>query len=266
MRHLVLLTLAVFAALDAGSSRAEEEHAAIATAADKHRLDLTYLAIETFDTFVDTDVLLISYTMSLSERMRAGLTVGGIFVTDHPDPGDTDTQKSTERGPSDTLLSFQYDFSENITVSPWIPRSLGLNTQLLIPTGDADKGLSLDAWLLDVGLGWPIDLFLGISMVPGIGYNWTFAEGEQTVPASQAYLTFPFVWVSHSGFWIEYSYWVSRELDADDWLDDHALTAGKMFRNGFAISLNVGSVERVGPVYAPDDEQVVFNLHYQFGQ
>jgi len=259
------LLVALFAILIANVAQAGEEDVGGDAAEGKHRLDLTYLKVSTFDTNVRVNYLLFGYTRSFNSGIRTGVQTGLLLVSDSPSPDSVAMETTTERYLADTTLTFQYDFSEEIAASPWVPDTLGLNAQLTLPTGNADNALGIDAWFLSVGAGWGGNPIWDLWLVPAVGYEFTFAEGDSAIPVSNAYATLPVIWVAPSGLWIGYSLTLRRDIEANEWLDDHGLTVGKMFRNGFGLSLDFGDSDRVGPVSIPDDDQLVINFHYQFG-
>ena len=265
IRIVFALLFIVSASPVAVVAQEDDEGAGDDIAAGKHRLDLTYLDLETFDTNQIYNVVLFGYTRTFNSDMRAGIRTGIAFIQDRPSPDSPSTQTINEVGPSDTVLTFQYDFSQRLTASPWVPNTLGLNAQLNIPTGDEEEGLGLDTWLLSFGAGWGVNLVKGFWLQPAIGYEFTFSEGDLAVPSRRAYATVPLIWISPSGFWIGYAPTLAYEREDHKWLHDRGLTVGKMFRNGLGLSLDYGSLDRVGPVPAPDDAQLVLNLYYQFG-
>ena len=266
MMHIgpVLLVFAS-AVIFAEAVPASEENVAGNAGEGKHRLDLTYLKVSTFDTNVRINYLLFGYTRSFNSGIRAGVQTGFLLVNDSPSPDSNTTETTSERYLADTTLTFQYDFSEEIAASPWVPDTLGLNAQLTMPTGNADNAVGIDAWFLSVGAGWGGNPVWDLWLVPALGYEFTFAEGDRAIRVSNAYATLPIIWVVPSGFWIGYSITIRRDIEADEWLDDHGLTIGKMFRNGFGLSLDFGNSDRVGAVTIPDDDQLVINFHFQFG-
>ncbi|MDX2421817.1 MAG: hypothetical protein QNK43_03985 [Amphritea sp.] len=266
MRGSPAFPIAISALLFSQSALCDEKSTADVAAADKHRLDLTIFQIDVAETDFFTDVILFGYTHAFNSSTRAGLMAG---VTNTRQPRDSNAggvSSQNQTGLSDTVVTFQHDFSEKMTVSPWVPKTLGLGASVIIPTGDADDGLSIDAWLLALNAGWGFELFSDFWLVPGFGYQTTFSEGDFAVPSSLLYASLPIVWVSDSGFWVGYSYTIMREFEEADWLDDHGVTVGKMFRNGFSISLDYGTLERVGSLVVPDDALLVLNFYYQFGR
>jgi hypothetical protein len=247
------------------SAYADEDGSIGDASAGKHRLDVIYLDVEQFDTNNIFNVVLLGYTRTFSTDMRVGIQTGMAFLSGTPDPDSNATGKSSEHGLSDTIFTFQYDFNERLTASPWIPNTLGFHAQLTAPTGDADEGLSIDAWMLSLGAGWGIEIGRNFWLAPALGFDSTFAENDLAVPTRTLYATVPLIWVSDSGFWVGYAPGFSREFETDEWLYDGLATLGKMFKNGLGLSLDYGRVDRVGSVDIPDDAQLIFNFYYQFG-
>jgi hypothetical protein len=231
----------------------------------KHRLDLTYLDIEASETKDFLNVVLLGYTRTFGSDVRVGVQTGVAFSSNSPSPDSISTQKVTEDGLSDTIFTFQYDFNERLTTNPWVPDTLGLFAQLSAPTGNADAGLGIDAWMLSVGGGWGFELGKNIWLAPALGFDSTFAEGDLATATQRIYATSPIIWLSESGLWIGYAATIAREVDAHEWLYDGMLTVGKMFSNGLGLSLDYGSIDRVGPVKIDDDAQLYLNFYFQFG-
>jgi hypothetical protein len=265
MRYVWTPIIALSAFFAAAVACADEEAAGDDIGGGKHRIDITYLDLETFDTNVISNVVLFGYTQTFNSSMRVGIRSGIASVADSPSPDSAATQKTTDVGLSDTTLTFQYDFSQRLTASPWIPNTLGMHAQLSVPTGEKVDGLGIDSWLLSLGAGWGINLFKEIWIQPAVGYEFTFSEGSMAVPSRLGYASMTVIWLSPSGFWVGYAPTISYELENSEWLHDRSLTVGKMFRNGLGLSLDYGNLDRVGPVAAPDDAQLVINFYYQFG-
>ena len=257
--------IALSAFFTAAVACADEEAAGDDIGGGKHRIDITYLDLETFDTNVISNVILFGYTRTFNASVRVGIRSGISFLSDSPSADSAATQKTTEAGLSDTVLTIQYDFSQRLTASPWIPDTLGTYVQLSMPTSDADDGLGIDAWLLSVGAGWGINLFKDVWIQPAVGYEFTFSEGSMATPSRRAYTSLTVMWLSPSGFWVGYTPTLVYEFENSEWLHDRSLTVGKMFRNGLGLSLDYGNLDRVGPVAAPDDAQLVINFYYQYG-
>ena len=73
----------------------------------KHRLDLTFLDLETFDTNLIHDVVLFGYTRTFNSDIRVGISTGIAFTEDRSSPDSPSTRTKNEVGSSDTILTFQ---------------------------------------------------------------------------------------------------------------------------------------------------------------
>jgi hypothetical protein len=227
-----------------------------------HRLDLSYTRIDAVE--ADIDLVLFGYTGALRPNIRIGIT-GGMAWIDAP--ADVDAGRDMdidESGIADTQVTFQYDPNSRLTASPWVPDTAGINASLTMPTGDAKKGLTGDTWRGSVGVGWPVDFIADIWLIPAIGYEFTFAEGAAAVPDERVYVTCAIIWLFPFGGWIGYGPTFTREFKTDQWIDDHTLTIGKMWRSGFGISLDISQNDRIDRITVRDDRIWLFNTYYQF--
>ena len=245
---------------------ADEDDAAVMqryTPTGRHRLDFTYSNYETL--VGDVDTFIPTYTWAPRRNLRFSLS--GSWIANNIDGGtpsnpDDDIKES---GHGDLVFGIQYDPNERLTASPWVPDTVGLNAQILAPTGDAEKGLSLDAWYASIGAGWAIDSIGHLWLVPAVGYDFTFGEDDLAVPVDQAYASLDFAWVFQFGAWVGVSPRISRDFELDEWVDEYVITVGKMFQNGFGISFDIGRIERLDPAATGSDRTWLINFYYQFG-
>lgn len=264
--HLPLL-LTLITGFAPVTAAADEDDVAVLeryTPTGQYRLDFSY---SQYDTFVgDVDLFLATYTWAPRQNLR--FSIAASAATTNIDggtplnPGD-DLRTS---GMSDTLFGIQYDPSERLTASPWVPDRVGLNAQLVAPTGNANKGLSLDAWYVNLGAGWAIDSVGHLWLVPAIGYEFTFAEDPLGAEVNQPYVSVDIAWVFQFGGWVSIGPRLSRDFESDEWVDEYVITVGKMFQNGFGVSLDYGNSEQLKPLAKQDDRTVVINFYYQFGE
>jgi len=227
-----------------------------------HRFDLSYTHIDTV--VGNVDLILFGYTGAFRPDMRIGVTGGVTRFRAPANPSVGIDENIDELGFSDTIVSFQYDPTARITASPWVPDTVGINASVIAPTGDSDKGLGGDFWLGSVGAGWLVDTFSHLWLVPAMGYETTFAEGDLAVPTEGVYVSCDIIWVFPFGGWIGYSPSLGREFEADEWVDGHTLTMGKLWSGGFGLSLELGKNDRISRVPARDDRNWLANFYYQF--
>ena len=227
-----------------------------------NRLDLSYTRFDANEG--DVDLLQLGYTRAFGQHTRIGISGGVTRLTAPANPALGFGEKTEVFGFSDTLVTFQYDPSERLTASPWVPDSVGINASVLAPTGDPDDGIGSDFWLGSVGFGWAVDFVAHFWLIPSVEYEFTFAEGDLALPTHGAYGSCDIIWLFPFGGWIGYSLSVGREFETDDWVDDHGLTIGKMWSSGFGISFDVGTNDRIGPVPAREDRSWLANFYYQF--
>jgi hypothetical protein len=225
------------------------------TPTGRHRLDLSYTRYDTFEG--EVDMFLPSYTWAPWQNLRFSIT--GSVVSN--DSGDAD-----ETGIGDTSFGLQYDPSESLTASPWVPDSVGLFGQVIAPTGDADKGLSADTWFASLGAGWAIDTVSHLWLIPAAGYEFTFNEGANAVSVNEPYVSMDFIWVFDSGAWFSVTPRLGYEFEAEEWIDQYLVTIGKMYPGGFGAGLSYGRIEQLNPSANRDDQTWLLNVYYQFGK
>ena len=217
----------------------------------KHRFDLSLNRLDAEEG--DVTVLLPGYTLAVGSSFRFNITANF-------------QRGKTEEGLGDTLFVFQYDPSERITASPWIPDSFGLNATIRAPTGNADKGLGEDNWLVNVGAGWAFNPYRDIWLVPAGYYETTFSEKQGAVSDEETGISVNFIWFFNNGLWIGYEPTIARNLKLDEWADDHTFVLGKIFRNGFGLSVEYGRRDRLDLTAERDDYTTLLNFYYVFGQ
>jgi len=132
----------------------------------KHRLDLSLNRLDAGEG--DVTVLFPGYTLAVESSFRFSVTAS-LQTQNH----------ETHFG--DTLFVVQYDPSERLTASPWIPDTFGLNATIRAPTGNAYKGLGIVNWLINVGAGGAFNPYRDLWLFPAGYYEATFNEEQGTV-------------------------------------------------------------------------------------
>jgi hypothetical protein len=228
----------------------------------KHRLDLSFTSWDGAEGDIYT--ALPGYTLTLKNTIRVGVSTS-ITKTSFDKLPDQPEESSSSSGLGDTSLFIQYDPSRRITPNPWIPDNIGLNATLIAPTGDAEEGLGGDQWLLNLGLGWAYNVFKQIYLAPSFAYETSFSDGSLAIPVEAAIFSVGIIWVTDNGFWIGYTPYLERDLEYNQWYDDHTLVMGKMWPNGFGVGIAYGRADRVDTGSVRDDYAGFLNFYYQFG-
>ncbi len=231
--------------------------------AGRHRVSLGMTAWDAAE--ADSYTLLPGYTLALDSGLRLGLTTSLTYLEQNPDPALGIDSNDYNFGLGDSNITLQYDPSQKITASPWVPDTLGLVASVTAPTGDADKGLGRDIWAAALGGGWIYPLFGNLWLTPGAYYEWSFKEGRRATETEFGWVSTGILWISPGGFWIGYTPYFVRDLVDHEWSTDHALVIGKMWENRFGLSLDYGKVERIDDLARRDDWAAIFNFYYQFG-
>ena len=217
----------------------------------KHRFDLSLNQLDTGEG--DFMVLLPGYTLTVGTSLRFNVTASLLTESNETDFGDS-------------LLVVQYDPSDQLRASPWIPDTLGINATIRAPTGNADKGFGVDAWQINVGAGWGFDFYRNLWLIPAGYYETTFGEEKDELYDEEMGVNVSFVWLFHNGIWLGYRPNIARNFQLDEWADDHTFVAGKLFRNGFGLGFEYGRRDRIDPTASRDDYTALMNFYYVFGQ
>lgn len=153
--------------------------------------------------------------------------------------------ESEGSGIGDTQLQYSWVPSARITAAAWVPSTLGMGFGLIVPTGDPAKGTGADRWVAIPTLGWVFSIGERFAIQPSLQYLYSFNEGSAADRFRSANLELKFLYVSKSGFWIDYTPSIFRDFEPfQDTNVDHFLTFGKQFTKLFGGSFTLGSIER----------------------
>lgn len=222
-----------------------------AFAVSKHRLDLSLNLQDAGEGDITT--IMPGYTLSIGASYRLSVNTSYLSSTSYS-------------GLGDSYFVFQYDPSEHLTASPWLPDNFGLNTTIRVPTGNADKGFGLDSWYVNLGIGLAFNLDRSLWLLPSVYYATTFSEEIDAIPEEETGIGLNFTWLFKNGFWAGYEPTFVRDLISNEWANDHTLILGKIFRNGYGLGFEYGRHDRLDPTALRDDYTGLVNIYYLFGQ
>ena len=226
----------------------------------RHRLELGYTSIDGFDG--DLLVLTPSYTFSKSPHLRfTGSTQ--LVKLSVPKSADSDSERHTGLG--DSIVTVQFDPGARLTASPWVPDTVGVFGAFLLPTGDVDEGLGLDAWAASIGAGWPLAVSDSFMAAPTLFYTRTFAHGDDAARIEELGIGVTLLWLSPIGAWLGIEPFISRDLENNENIDSYSLVIGKTFRNGLGVDLRWGTQHRFENFAERDDEVFLLSISWQFG-
>ncbi len=202
----------------------------------------------------------ISYTRSLTGN--SNLSVSASYL-------DPDTATGHNSGFGDTIFSLSFVPYVKVGANPWVPRTVGSGIAILAPTGNADDGRSLDAWVVAPFLGLVIPLTGQIFFAPQLGYVHSLDRVLGGVDLRLAFTEIGFSYVSDNGFWASYFPQFVFDLERDDWAINHRVAVGKMFSQNVGISVDYVFVERFAfgsdlIVVQGFDEQIELNVHFAY--
>jgi len=220
------------------------------------------LGISRLDTPLgDTITTLLGYTKTFRGNMSfsAAVTVDYADIADPTSPGAT-----TKRhiGLGDTVLIYSFVPGHTITAQPWVPKSVGLSTVLIVPTGDAEDALGGDQFVLTVQAGWVYLMSERFSLLPAVLYAKSFAHGDLAIPVSQLLGKLGLVWAHDSGWWIDYSGEVFWDFNLDDWAYNDTFSVGKMLSRRIGFSLAYGVLGSFDPNTVRNDNEWMLLFHY----
>ena len=202
----------------------------------------------------------VGYTYNLTSKSNINLSVPYL---------DPDTNTGNNSGFGDAVLSYSYVPSATISAHPWVPRTIGTGVAVLMPTGDANAGRSLDAWIIAPYVGVVVPLARQAFFAPQAGYVHSLDETVGGTDLRLAFVETGFGFVSDGGFWTSYFPQFVRDLETDEWVVNHRFAVGKMLSQTFGISLDYSIIERFnfGSNVPPDsgsDEQIDLSVHFNF--
>ena len=227
----------------------------------RHRLDVSYSQVEGFDG--DVTLTLPAYTYSFSRQLRASVVTSYVEL-DFPASEELGTaEEIDESGWGDTVIGFQYDPGARLTSGAWVPSTLGFFSSLVMPTGDADQGLSGDAWTAEVGAGWLLDLPFNFLVIPNTGYRKSFKNGDSAYRLDEVTVGLGLYWLFPFRAWLGIEPYLGRDFERNTTIDQFRIYAGKSFTNGLAVEIQWGSQNRVDE---GDDDVLALSFSWQFGQ
>jgi hypothetical protein len=229
-----------------------------ASAEIRHRIDLSAVFLDQ----ISGDALYgtVAYTYDLTTNSNFNVTVPYL---------DPDRDTGGNSGFGDTILSLSFVPSVRMSANPWVPRTVGTGISVLAPTGNADEGRSLDAWIVTPYLGLVIPLTDRFFLAPQIGYTHSLDKTAADTDLRLAFAEVGFAYVSAKGFWASYFPRFAFDLQRDDWAIDHRIALGKMVTRKFGLSVDYVLIERFNfgsdvPNLRGFDRQIELSVHFAY--
>jgi hypothetical protein len=255
---IVAITCFIFSQSVVADDAEDSESDNSAAAALRHRIDISAVFLDG----ISADALngILGYTYSLTSNTNFNVTVPYL---------DPDTATGRNSGFGDTAFSLSFVPLVEISANPWVPRTVGTGISVLAPTGNADEGRSLDAWVITPYVGLVIPLTDQFFLAPQLGYVHSLDKTAADVDLRLAFAEFGIAYVSVKGFWASYFPRFAFDLERDDWAIDHRLALGKMVTRTVGLSLDYVFIERFNfGSYIPDasgfDRQIELNVHFAY--
>jgi hypothetical protein len=224
----------------------------------RHRIDITGVFVD--GAANESLSGLFAYAYSVTDNSNLTLTVPYL---------DPELDKGGDSGFGDVVAAYSIVPSMTISVNPWVPRTIGSGLAVLMPTGDVSEGRSLDSWVLYPFLGLVQPVSERFFIAPQIGYVYSLDSTVAETDLRLVTAELGFSYVAFNGFWTSYFSQFVRDLETDDWADNHRISIGKKLSRTFGVSLDYIYLERFNfgsdvPAEEGFDEQFEVNIHFTF--
>ena len=223
-----------------------------------HRIDIGTSFLNTVD--LDSFVASLGYTYNVSDSSNLSVTLPVL---------DPDTARSGNSGVGDMVLAYSWVPFLRVSANPWVPRTVGTGVAVLAPTGNPESGRSLDAWIVAPYVGFAILATDRIVLTPQLGYVHSLDKTIDGVDIRLGFVELGFSFVALNGFWVSYVPQIVRDVESNEWTDNHQVSIGKMFSPGFGASVGYSYFDRFNfgsdaPGQLGFDRQLDLNIHFTF--
>ena len=221
-----------------------------------HRIDVSGIIFDSDS--ADTLAWVFAYTYDLAESINVSVTIDYL---------DIDFGSTGSRGFGDSLLSISWTPFTRISANPWVPRNVGTGMDLLIPTGDANEGRSLDTYVIGPYLGFVYPVSAHFTIAPNLSYYHSLDEDPFGLDIRTLSANVDLTYVCCSNFWISYTPELFRDTVTNDTGYNHSFVMGKMFSDHFGVSGGYDFLERARPsgfLSGQFDDQLRISLHVTF--
>lgn len=241
-----------------GTSTAQESADVPHEDPSKHRLDFSYIEIDS--RFYSSSIWGLGYAYSLTPYTNLAVSVPVL---------DLDFNRDHNAGIGDTSVSFSWTPLQAVSVRPWVPKQVGTGIEVSLPTGDPDSGLGLDTAVVTPFLGLTIPLTDRFTLLPYFLYSHSVNETAQGSKIRFAAFDLGVNFLQNYRWWVTVygAYLYDLEVRKDYW--NAALTVGMLFNESWGGSIEFSSTQHfepgvvTGPFNAVDGQFLV-NLHYNF--
>jgi len=224
----------------------------------RHRLDFSLVYLDSnLDDSLNAELV---YAYNFTPKTNFSVSVSYL---------DSRLNQEGGSGIGDTSLTFSWSPYMPISVGPWVPRRIGTGIGLVLPTGDAADGRSVDATVIAPFLGLVIPVTESLFIYPSMSYMGSF---DQTITGEDLSLGVVDVgagWVSTSGVFLNaYIAWV-KDFEVGKTYLNTELSLGMSFSDNWSASIAWDLTEFFIPGTIVDfkghlERQFAFSLHYNF--
>lgn len=224
----------------------------------RHSIDLGLSFLESRD--FNSLTGLFSYRYNMTPNSNFTVTVPYV---------DSDFGEKGGSGIGDTELVYTWSPNLDITADPWVPKTAGSGLALVVPTGTAGDGRSLDTYILMPFLGLVIPVSEHLYVYPGfqaaVSTDRTVTGRDVRLGMGRVGLT----WLGEYGFWASFDPVYIKDFEADATHLNLGVEAGKLFSTGFGFSVRYDDLEQFLPGAIPSEEDqydqvVTVSLHFVF--
>jgi hypothetical protein len=224
----------------------------------RHNLDVgvSFLDSEEFDSLSG----IVSYTFNLNPRNNFTVSVPYL---------NSDFSSDGGSGIGDMELVYAWSPGQDISAAPWVPKRAGSGMVVVVPTGNADDGRSLDTTILIPFLGLLMQISDSLYLNPNFSVAYSLDQTNSGDYVELAIAELGLTWLGRNGSWAGIYQSYLRDFDASEDYFNYRIEAGKVFSNGIGFSAFYANLEHFVPGSIPSERDVIdhmisINLHFVF--
>lgn len=142
----------------------------------------------------------------------------------------------------DSRIGWSWAGRERVSARPWLPNRFGSGVELLVPTGNAERGFGGDMWVVTPYLGAVKVVKERFILLPTLIASQSFAEGDQAVPLRALGAEVGLLYEAGERWWLFYRPSVLHEFELSETVYSHLVQVGVEIGRRHGLSLEWGSV------------------------
>ena len=224
----------------------------------RHRLDFSLVYLDS--TLDDSLNASLAYAYNFTEKTNFSVAVSYL---------DSRLDLAGGSGIGDTSLTFSWAPFTPISVGPWVPRRIGTGVGVILPTGNAGDGRSLDSVIVSPFLGLVVPVTESFYIYPTLMFMGSVDETIIDEDLRLGVIEVGAGWVSARGVFINgYISWI-KDYEVEETYLNTRLSLGMNFSAKWSASLDWDDTDFFIPgtivgVKGKLERQFAINLHYNF--